>query len=260
MQLREINIDQIKDPELLPRFELAAPGIQELAASIAENGLLQPIVVVKDGDKYRLVAGNRRLHACRDILGWDAIPSIVRDAAGSQDTATAVENLQRTDLNPVEEAVMFGTILNNQDMTQVELAKSIGKSRSYIAKRLMLLDLDDDTLAAVINNDISWTHALELRKLENLERRLYYLQLAVSHGVKVAILRDWISQEMQAERRQETPPEIDEQDIEYDQPAYEPMRCFFCDRSEQEVVLHFIPVCTADRRELAKELGKEQLK
>jgi len=254
MQIKTIPIDQIDQPLILPRWQITNPELQELANSIAETGLIQPIAVVAFEDRYRLVAGNRRLHACRDLLGWTEIEAVIHDQTLSEQDATAVENLHRVDLDPIEEAVLFGTRINQEKLTQTELAQRIGKSRSYIAKRLMLLDLDDKTIQAIIDKQISWTHGLELKRIEDLDRRMYYLGITVTNGVNVRILRDWINQELSRPSQEAQEPLTEETLFEGSSAPYEPLRCAICGRDENEVILHFVPICARDKRELDKVL------
>jgi len=259
MEVKELPIDQIDQPRMLPRWGIDGPGLQELAESIRTHGLIQPIAVVRAGERYRLVAGNRRLHACRDLLGWDTIPAVVHEGLDSEEGATAVENLQRLDLDPVEQALMFAQLIQDRGMTQDEVAALVGKQRTFVAKRLMLLDLDELTLAAVVNGEISWTHALELRRIEDPDRRLYYLDLAKHHGVNVRILRGWVDEELRRPTTDTPPPTFDYESTQVQAPPLEPMRCTLCGASERERILVFIPVCQQDRDELVRIVSGEEM-
>lgn len=258
METKDIPMELILEPRLTPRWGIEDESLRELAEDIADRGLLQPVAVVPEGERYRLVAGNRRLHACRDLLGWDSISAVVHAADLDQSGATAAENLHRLDLDPVEEALMFASILQDQDLTQEELAERINKSRSYVAKRLMLLDLDDATLGAIINNQISWTHGIELKRLEDMDQRQYFLDLAVNHGVNVRILRQWIDDALAQPTAAPVQTYDASEPIELPPVQYEKLRCMFCQRTEDEVMLSFVPVCQADKRELQRLLGHEK--
>lgn len=257
MKIKTIPINQIDQPKLRPRWNVNDSELRELANSIAESGLIQPIAVVPFEGHFRLIAGNRRLHACRDMLGWEEIEAVVHEQSLSEEDATTVENLHRRDLDPIEEAVLFGTRLNEEGLTQTELGKRIGKSRSYIAKRLMLLDLDDKTIQAIIDGQITWTHGLELKRLEDVDRRHYYLGITITNGVNVRVLRDWVNQEL-ARPPQEAKEPVPEEDLDWEQsPAYEPLRCAICGRDENTVILHFLPVCARDKRQLETALEEQ---
>ncbi len=253
-EFTEIPIPEIQDPMLKPRWPGWEGDLHELAASIEELGLLQPITVTRVDGGYRLIAGNRRLHACRDLLGWDTIPAIVVEIGDREVEATVVENLQRLNLDPVEEAFMFASILEDQGKTQEEVARAIGKSRSYVAKRLMLLDLDPETLAEISKGTISWTHGLELKRVEDIERRHYLLELAVNHGVNVRVLRGWVDEELIGPPTTAEGPEALPEPAPLPPVQIEKLRCLLCGRDETQAIITFVPMCYPDKQELERLL------
>lgn len=254
MEVVEVPIRLIDAPKVLPRWAIEGPALQELADSIAHHGLLQPVTVVRAGERFRLVAGNRRLHACRERLGWDTIPAVVLEGPVEEGALTAVENLQRQNLDPVEEAVLFATVMDDRGITQEEMAELIGKSRSYVAKRLMLLELDEETLQSIVDGEITWTHALELKRLDDLDQRGYYLHLARDHGVNVRVLRSWVDEALAQPAPEREPSESVELTDLPKPPAIEPLRCTLCGATERETILTFIPVCYRDKAELERIL------
>ena len=146
-----------------PRKYFDKDALEELAASIAENGLLQPILVREYADsRYQIIAGERRFRASK-LAGLSEIPAIVLDKDDRKVAEIAlIENIQREDLNPVEEAMAFRSLIKEYELTQEELSEKIGKSRSAIANTMRLLDLPDEVLTMVASGDLSAGHARTL--------------------------------------------------------------------------------------------------
>ncbi len=162
---QSIPIASIRPNPRQPRLEFATEGLDELKASIARDGLLQPIVVRRVADGFELIAGERRTRACR-ALGMTHIPAIVRRAEDEQQLVLAlVENLQRRDLNAIEEAKGFAALLQDFGITHEEVAKRVGKERSTITNAVRLLDLPDGIQADVSRGTLSAGHARALLPL-----------------------------------------------------------------------------------------------
>lgn len=165
----EINLDEIRSNPYQPRKTFDAAALDELADSIKMHGVVQPIIVKKSIKGYELVAGERRTKAAR-IAGLKTIPAIIREFNDEEMMEIAlIENIQRENLNPIEEAAAYENILNTTKMTQDELAKKFGKSRSYITNMLGLLKLPDETKELVESGKLSMSHARSLSKLDNAE-------------------------------------------------------------------------------------------
>ncbi len=160
-----------------PRHTFNDESLNELAASIKSTGLIQPIIVRKVGSEYELIAGERRLRAAR-IAGLDQVPAIVRDVdAVTQAQMALIENIQREDLNPLDRAMGYRTLMDQLGLTQAELATRLGEERSSIANYLRLLDLAEPVKAMVKDGRLSLGHAkliagvtdiLEQERLANL--------------------------------------------------------------------------------------------
>ena len=163
-----IDINIIIANEKQPRTHFENEKIQELAESIKKNGLLQPIVVRPYGYVYQIVVGERRYRACK-LADLEEVPCLVQDY-NEDETATAalVENIQRENLSAIEEALAYQALLDNQNLTQEQLAKQVGKSQSTIANKLRLLNLDAEVQDALLNNQISERHARSLLKIETV--------------------------------------------------------------------------------------------
>lgn len=165
-QIQDIELDKIVPNRYQPRREFSDDSIKELAETLDKDGLLQPIVVREDGeDHYEIIAGERRYRAAKS-LGWETIPAIVKNMDDDQAASLAlIENLQREDLNPIDEAKAYTNLMKLNDLTQTALAKNMGKSQSYVANKLRLLKLDDDVQKALIEGKITARHGRALLNL-----------------------------------------------------------------------------------------------
>jgi len=166
------NILNIKIQDIIPnrdqpRKNFDESGISDLARSIKENGLIQPVVVRKNGDKYELIVGERRYKAVKKA-GLTEIPAFVKDYSENKLIELAlIENIQREDLNAIEEALAYKSILERDMITQEELSKRVGKSRSYIANMISILDLPKNILDHVSRGTISVGQAKALLSLDD---------------------------------------------------------------------------------------------
>ena len=182
-----IELDKISPNPYQPRKIFDEEKIDELAASINENGVFQPIIVKQFNDKYIIVSGERRYRACQK-LKLKTIPAIVRAYDESKVAEIAlIENLQRENLTAMEEAVAYQTIMRELGLTQAELAKKIGKSRSYITNVVGLLSLPDEVANLVNEGKITSGHARPLSKLKD-EKRI--IEIANEIVVKNLNVRD----------------------------------------------------------------------
>src|SRR5690606_1303062 len=151
----ELGINEIEPNSNQPRKSFDEKALIQLSESIKEHGIIQPIIVKKEGDIYRIVAGERRWRAAR-LLGLKKIPAIVRDFSNKQVMEIAlIENIQREDLNPIEEAEAYERLIVEHNMTQEQISNSIGKSRPAIANSLRLLTLSDNIKKFLISGQIT---------------------------------------------------------------------------------------------------------
>lgn len=167
-QIQEIELDKIIPNPYQPRHTFSEESISELAQTLQEQGLLQPIILRKhqgDDAEYEIIAGERRYRAAKS-LGWDKISAIVEEMDDEKVASLAViENLQREDLNPIDEAEAYVKLMETNDLTQTELAKQVGKSQSYIANKIRLLKLSDKVQQLLIDGTISQRHGRALLTL-----------------------------------------------------------------------------------------------
>ena len=167
----ELKINDISPNSEQPRKRFNEDALQELADSIKENGVIQPIIVSKRGSGYRIVAGERRWRASR-LAGLKVIPAIVRDLTDQQTMEQAlIENIQRQDLNPIEEAFAMDNLMKEHGLTQEALAKKLGKSRPAIANTLRLINIDESLQDFIRNGDLSAGHARALLAITDKEEQ-----------------------------------------------------------------------------------------
>lgn len=170
-----IPVELIRPDARQPRQEIDGAGLEELATSIAQQGLLQPVLVRRDGNRYRLIAGERRWRAAQKA-GLKEIPALVRDAGEAEAFELAlVENLQREDLSPLEEAEGFRRLLDERKWTQEQVADRVGKDRSTVANALRLLALPEEVKKLLQEGALEMGHA---RALLGLSRKDEMAQLA----------------------------------------------------------------------------------
>ena len=163
----EIPLEEIRSNPYQPRKTFNEESIEELANSIKEYGIVQPIIVKKAVKGYELIAGERRTKAAR-VAGFISIPAIIKEFDDQEMMEIAlVENIQREDLNPIDEAKAYENIINMSNMTQDEFARRFGKSRSHVTNMLGLLKLPNATKKLVEENKISMGHARSLSKLSD---------------------------------------------------------------------------------------------
>lgn len=183
--IKEINLADIKSNPYQPRKTFDETSLQELADSIKEHGIVQPIIVKKNIKGYYIVAGERRTKAAR-LAGLDTIPAIVRDFNDQEMMEIAlIENIQRENLNPIEEAEGYLNIIKSTNMTQEEVSKKFGKSRSYITNLIGLLKLPDSVQTYVKEGKLSMGHARALSKIEDQGEVKRLANKAINEGLSV---------------------------------------------------------------------------
>lgn len=190
-KVSQIKLSMIDPKSDQPRKYFDKEALEELAASIAENGLLQPILVREYGDsRYQIIAGERRFRASK-LAGLSEIPAIVLDKDDRKVAEIAlIENIQREDLNPVEEAMAFRALIKEYDLTQEELSEKVGKSRSAIANTMRLLDLPDEILTMVAAGELSAGHARTLLGVKDRDNMLILADKTVELDYSVRQLEE----------------------------------------------------------------------
>ena len=183
--LLTVDLDKLKAREDQPRKNFDDDSLEELANSIKADGVIQPIVVRKVGDKYEIIAGERRFRASK-LAGLEKVPIVVKNVSDRKARELAlVENIQREDLNPIEEAISLKTLMEEYKLTQQELSDIVGKSRSYIANNLRLLNLSDYIKDYLIRGELSPSQGRTLLSLETEEERKKYLDKLLIKEVNI---------------------------------------------------------------------------
>ncbi|HPJ02177.1 MAG TPA: ParB/RepB/Spo0J family partition protein [Candidatus Limiplasma sp.] len=202
----ELPISLIDPNQAQPRKAFDNKKLEELAESIRQKGLLQPILVVKQGPRYRIIAGERRYRASR-LAGLQAIPCLIREFDEAQQLEAAlIENIQREDLNPIEEAQAIQSLISHFGYTQEEAAHKLQKSRPAVANQLRLLSLPDAVQKMVISGDLTAGHARVLAGISSESRQAELAHLCVLNGYTVRKLEQLAKQPLPAIRTTQTKP------------------------------------------------------
>jgi len=219
-EILQIYLDDIIPNRFQPREVFDERALKELAISIKEHGVIQPIIVRRVNGKYEIIAGERRYKASA-LAGLTKIPAIVRDLDDKESSKVALlENLQRKNLNPIEEARTYQKILEIDQMTQEELAKTMGKSQSAVANKIRLLTLPEEIQSALLKEEISERHARSLLNVPNTEMQIALLKKVIDTKMSVRALEEEIKQAFpKDESSQEEKEEQDEKEKEFNQIA-----------------------------------------
>ena len=184
-RIQRIAINQIVPTPLQPRTDFRDDVLQELVDSIREHGIIQPLIARKRGDKFELIAGERRWRAAQRV-GLEEAPVIVREASDQDVLELAlIENLQREDLNPIEEARAFSRLAREFHLRQEDIAQKVGKSRAAIANSMRLLDLHEQVQSYLTKGRISVGHAKVLLALKSQEEQLILAEEIIRRGLTV---------------------------------------------------------------------------
>lgn len=180
----QIPVEKIGVNPMQPRSDFDHDSMEDLTNSIKEHGILQPLILATTDKGYQVIAGERRLRAAK-MLGFDKVPSIIRDIKEQQKLELAlVENIQRKDLNPIEESVAYHRLIDEFSLTQEEVAKKVGKSRSVVANTIRLLTLPTEIQKALINGKINYSVARVIVGLP-VEERMKFFQKVISQDLTV---------------------------------------------------------------------------
>ena len=191
-QIVEINLSELRANPYQPRKNFDEEALNELASSIKEHGVFQPIIVKKSIKGYAIIAGERRFRASK-LAGLTTIPAIIKDFSDEEMMQIALlENLQRENLTAIEEAKAYKSIIESMNITQDELAKKVGKSRSHITNILGLLKLPTSVQDMVLFNKISMGHARVLSKLDDAEKQEELAQKVLDEDLSVRNLESLI--------------------------------------------------------------------
>ena len=184
--LMELAIDQIAPNPYQPRKTFNEASIEELARSVRQHGIVQPLVVTRSGDRYKLIAGERRYRAAQKA-GLTTVPVVVKEMMGEGDALqiALIENIQREDLNPIEEALAYHQLHEEFGLTQEEISKQVGKERSTVANFLRLLKLPDAVKKLLASGQLSMGHARALLAVESAKKQEQLADRVVKRNLNV---------------------------------------------------------------------------
>lgn len=190
-EVKKIPIDLIVPNRFQPRTVFDDDRIEELSRTIHTHGIIQPIVVREfENGQYEIIAGERRWRAMKK-LGWDEVPAIVKNLTDTETASVAlIENLQREELSPIEEAVAYGKLLELHNLTQEALAQRLGKGQSTVANKLRLLKLPQPVQDALLSKAITERHARSLIPLKNPEKQVKLLEEIIGKNLNVKQTED----------------------------------------------------------------------
>lgn len=196
-----IDINDIKPNQNQPRKIFDEEKLEELAESVRQHGLIQPVILRKAEKGYEIVAGERRWRACRKA-GLKEIPCIIREFTDEQNMLIAIiENMQREDLNPVEEAEGLNQMITTFGMTQEQVSKSVGKSRPYITNALRLLKLPPEIREMLSMDQLSAGHARAIAGIADSQRQIQIAEYAVREGLSVREVEKLIKEENEPKKK-----------------------------------------------------------
>ena len=200
-EIVKVSLDELRSNPYQPRQVFDQTALEELATSIKEHGVFQPIIIKKSIKGYEIIAGERRVKASK-IAGLKEIPAIVREFSDTEMMEIALlENLQRENLNSIEEAAAYKQLINNLGLTQEQLAERLGKSRSHITNMLGLLSLPKQAQELISNKKLSMGHARVLSKLEDEEQINALANQTIKEGLSVRQLEEITSGNDKFERK-----------------------------------------------------------
>lgn len=202
-EIVELNLDDLRSNPYQPRRTFDEEALQELSSSIKEYGVFQPIIAKKSIKGYEIVAGERRVLASR-MAGLDKIPAIVKEFSDEEMMEIALlENLQRENLNAMEEAMAYKKIQQSLNITQEELAKKVGKSRSHVTNMMGLLNLPEEVKDMILTKEISMGHARILSKLDDKEQIKKLANDVIERKLSVRQLEDITNSPIDFQRKKE---------------------------------------------------------
>ncbi|MCX7951217.1 MAG: ParB/RepB/Spo0J family partition protein [Clostridiales bacterium] len=183
--IKEVDINEISPNEEQPRKSFDLEKIEQLAQSIKEHGIIQPILVKREGEYYRIIAGERRWRAAR-LAGLKKVPIIEKELSDKETMEISlIENIQREDLNPIEEALAYKKLINEFGLTQEELSKRVGKSRPAITNSMRLLTLDNRVIDMILNQDITEGHGKIIAGIDDKDLQYEVAIKVVNDGLNV---------------------------------------------------------------------------
>ncbi|MDR7078798.1 ParB family chromosome partitioning protein [Neobacillus niacini] len=204
-EIKKIPIESIVPNRFQPRTVFDDEKIEELSRTIHTHGIIQPIVVRQFDGKYEIIAGERRFRAMKK-LGWDEAPAIIKNYSDTETASVAlIENLQREELSPIEEAIAYGKLLELHNLTQEALAQRLGKGQSTVANKLRLLKLPQPIQESLLKKEITERHARALIPLKDPEKQVLLLQDIIEKNFNVKQTEDRVARMLEEKNQKPKP-------------------------------------------------------
>jgi ParB family chromosome partitioning protein len=205
-EIKKIPIDNIMPNRFQPRTVFDEDKIEELARTIHIHGIIQPIVIRQfEANKYEIIAGERRWRAMKR-LGWVEVPAIIKNLSDTETASVAlIENLQREELSPIEEAIAYGKLLELHNLTQEALAQRLGKGQSTVANKLRLLKLPQPIQESLLNKVITERHARSLISLKDPEKQVMLLEEIIERNLNVKQTEDRVAKLLEQKNQKPKP-------------------------------------------------------
>ena len=259
MELREISIDLIDEPEYDVRDTILREGLEELANSIKQVGILKPIRVFERNGRYEIEDGHRRYLAAK-MAELPTIPCLVIDSPEKErDLKKLHANLFSEELTPIELSRTLHHLIDEYGYTQEELARLMGKSQGRISQILSLTRLPEDIIEAMEDRKISEHVGRALGQITDDAKRKYYLRYAIDGGATIDTVRGWVAREKAAEKAPEPPPETPPIEVKPEEIPAPRGRCACCKKDFQLdhlMIMKFCGECYTDLRNIMPELYK----
>lgn len=254
-ELKEINTDLVDDPKNDIRENMSMQGIEELATSIENIGLIQPIVVFKNRDRYEVAVGHRRLLACK-MVGMEKVPAVITDRDPEKiDVMKLDENIFREDLSAVLIAKYIYMVMRVKDLSVMEIARYFGKTPQWVNTMLRLLDTDEYTQEAITAGEISYSGALELQKIDDDKTRESLTQAAVKGGAHTRVIKGWVNDYRNEKEYKEGRKEKYEENGQEEQTRKYQRKCICCQMltsSEGIITIEVCPDCYPIIKQMTK--------
>jgi len=252
MEIQKVSMLEVDEPGRVDRLKISIDKIKELAESIEQVGLLQPVLLRPVANRFEIVAGHRR-YLAHKLLGLLDIDAVVRDMTDNEVALSrAVENLAREDLTPVEEAQIYRNLIDSFGMTPEQVGKKVGKGGATVKRRLDILKMPESLRDAIHSGAVSMSVGEELWPISNQDDLEYYLHFAIESGCTKTTARLWRQEWQDAKRRERT---VDG-GTELTQNPYEPrpvfLSCDICHGAVQlgeETLMRICPGCAATIKE-----------
>ncbi|RST70970.1 nucleoid occlusion protein [Siminovitchia acidinfaciens] len=200
-EVRNISVPAIIPNRFQPRTIFDESKIEELARTIHTHGIIQPIVVREAGnEQFEIIAGERRFRAVQ-MLGWDEIPAIIKNLNDTETASVAlIENLQREELTPIEEAIAYGKLLELHNLTQEALAQRLGKGQSTVANKLRLLKLPEEIQEGLLKKEITERHARALIPLKAADKQIKLMEMIIEKNLNVKQTEEQVAKMLSDEK------------------------------------------------------------